>query len=76
MLLIQLDWLDEPQPSAEHTHRSLVNFSKFETGCSCLKENPSGTSFNPSGSQSRNQGGFNFIISEKQMIENKTDTQF
>ena len=40
------------------------------------KENPPGTSFDPSGSQSKNQGGFNFIIAEKQMIENKIDTQF
>ena len=40
------------------------------------KENPPGTSFDPSGSQSGNEGGVNFIISEKQMIEKKTDTQF
>ena len=33
-----------------------------------LKENPPGTSFDPSGSQSGNQGGVNFIIAEKQMI--------
>ena len=30
--------------------------------CSCLKENPPRTSFDPSGSQSGNQGGVNFII--------------
>ena len=29
IILIQLDWSDEPQPSAEHTHWSLVNFNKF-----------------------------------------------
>ena len=29
ILLIQLDWSDEPQPSAEHTHWILVNFSKI-----------------------------------------------
>ena len=29
VLLIQLDWSDELQPSAEHTHWSLVDFSKF-----------------------------------------------
>ena len=28
--------------------------------CSCLKEKPPRTSFNPSGSQSGNQGGVNF----------------
>ena len=32
------------------------------------KENPPGTSFDPSGSQSGNQGGVNFILVEKQMI--------
>ena len=40
-----------------------------------LKENPLGTSFDPSGSQSGNRG-VNFIIAEKKMIEKKTDTQF
>ena len=30
-----------------------------------LKENPPGTSFNPSGSQSGNKGGINFIILTK-----------
>ena len=30
--------------------------------CSCLKENPPRTSFDPSGSQSGNQGGVNFKI--------------
>ena len=29
VLLIQLEWSDEPHPSVEHTHLSLVNFSKF-----------------------------------------------
>ena len=29
VILIQLDWSDELHPSAEHTHWSLVNFSKF-----------------------------------------------
>ena len=38
------------------------------------KENPLGTSFGPSGYQLGNQGGVNFIIAEKQMIEKKTDT--
>ena len=37
--------------------------------CSWLKEKPPRTSFNPSGSQSRNQGGVNFKAAEKQMIE-------
>ena len=36
---------------------------------SCLKENPPRTSFDPSGSQSGNQGGINFKFSDKQMIE-------
>ena len=40
------------------------------------KENPPETSFDPSGSQSGNKGGVNFIISEKQMTEKKTNTQF
>ena len=30
-----------------------------------LKRKPLGTSFNPSGSQSGNQGGVNFIIAEE-----------
>ena len=37
--------------------------------CSCLKENPPRTSFDPSGSQSGNQGGVNFKVADKQMIE-------
>ena len=40
------------------------------------KENPPGTSFDPSESQLGNQRGDNFIIYEKKMIENKIDTQF
>ena len=40
------------------------------------KKNPPGTSFDPSGYQLRNQGGINFIISEKQMTKKKTNTQF
>ena len=40
------------------------------------KENPPRTSFDPSGSQSGNEGGINFIIVEKQMTEKETDTQF
>ena len=36
------------------------------------KENPSGTSFDPSGSQSRNQGGVNFIKTEEIVDEKKT----
>ena len=36
----------------------LVN---FEMGVLVKKENPLGTSFDPSGSQSENQGGVNFI---------------
>ena len=36
-----------------------------------FKENPPGTSFDPSGSQSGNRGGVNFIIDEKQMIKIK-----
>ena len=43
---------------------------------SCLKEKPPRTSFDPSGSQSGNRGGVDFIIVEKQMIEKKTDAQF
>ena len=37
--------------------------------CSCLKENPPGTSFDPSGSQSGNRGGDNFKAADKQIIE-------
>ena len=37
--------------------------------CSSLKEKPPRTSFDPSGSQSGNRGGVNFIIDDKQMIE-------
>ena len=37
--------------------------------CSCLKEKPPRTSFDPSGSKLGNQGGVNFIVSYKQMIE-------
>ena len=36
-----------------------------------LKENPPGTSFDPSGSQSGNRVGVNFIIAEKQIIKRK-----
>ena len=43
----------------------------FKLGVLVLKENPPGTSFNPTGSQSGNQGGVNFILAEKQMIKNK-----
>ena len=34
-------------------------------------ENPPGTSFDPSGSQSGNQGGVNFMIAEKKIIKIK-----
>ena len=37
--------------------------------CSCLKEKPPRTSFDPSGSQSGNQGRVNFKSADKQMIE-------
>ena len=37
--------------------------------CSCLKEKPPRTSFDPSGSQSGNRGGVNFKATDKQMIE-------
>ena len=37
--------------------------------CSCLKEKPPRTSFDPSGSQSGNQGGVNFKSAYKQIIE-------
>ena len=37
--------------------------------CSCLKENPPRTSFDPNGSQSENQGGVNFKATDKQIIE-------
>ena len=41
------------------------------------KENPLGTSFDPSGSQSGNQGGVNFIIANETNGEKEnTDTQF
>ena len=36
-----------------------------------LKENPPGTSFDPSGSQSGNQGGVNFIM----LTETKDDSK-
>ena len=41
----------------------------FKGGILVKKENPPGTSFDPSGSQSGNQGRVNFIISYKQNIE-------
>ena len=42
-----------------------------------LKENPPGTSFDPSGSQLGNQGGVNFITREEKNDEKEnTDTQF
>ena len=37
--------------------------------CSCLKEKPPRTSFDPSGSQSGNRGGVNIKAADKQMIE-------
>ena len=37
--------------------------------CSCLKGKPPRTSFDPSGSQSGNQGGVNFKSADKQIIE-------
>ena len=37
--------------------------------CSCLKEKPPRTSFDPSGSQSGNRGGVNFKVADKQMME-------
>ena len=37
--------------------------------CSCVKEKPPRTSFDPSGSQSGNQGGVNFKAADKKMIE-------
>ena len=39
--------------------------------CSCLKEKPPRTSFDPSGSQSGNRGGVNYKATDKQMIETK-----
>ena len=40
------------------------------------KENPLGTSFDPSGSQSGNQGGVNFIKTEETVDEKENqDTQ-
>ena len=39
--------------------------------CSCLKEKPPRTSFDPSGYQSGNQGGVNFKFVDKQMIEKR-----
>ena len=35
---MQLDWPDEPQPSAEHTHQSLDKFFKDFKLCSLLKK--------------------------------------
>ena len=41
------------------------------------KENPQGTSFGPSGPQLRNQGGVDFIMTNKSINENGIkDTQF
>ena len=41
------------------------------------KENPPGTSFDPSGSQLGNQGGVNFIIADETNDEKENiDTQF
>ena len=37
--------------------------------CSCLKEKPPRTYFDPSGSHSANRGGVNFKYADKQMIE-------
>ena len=37
--------------------------------CSCLKEKPPRTSFDPSGSQSGNQAGVNFIIADETIDE-------
>ena len=39
--------------------------------CSCLKEKPPRTSFDPSGSQSGNWGGVNFKVADKKMIEKR-----
>ena len=47
-----------------------------EMGVLVKKENPPGTSFDPSGSQSGTQGGVNFIIAEETNDRKKTDTQF
>ena len=44
--------------------------------CSCLKEKPPRTSFDPSGSQSGNRGGVKFEVADNQMMKNKTTTQF
>ena len=38
-----------------------------------LKENPLGTSFDPSGYQLGNQGGFNFIIANEKIDENESN---
>ena len=41
------------------------------------KENPPGTSFDPSGYQSENQGGVNLIIDDETIDEKENiDTQF
>ena len=37
-----------------------------------LKRKPSGTSLDPSGSQSGNQGGVNFIVANKTIDENES----
>ena len=47
----------------------LSNLVNFEIGVLVKKENPLGTSFDPSGSQSRNQGGVNFIIANETVNE-------
>ena len=39
--------------------------------CSCLKEKPPRTSFDPSGYQSGNLGGVNFKAADKKMIEKR-----
>ena len=41
----------------------------FKGGVPVKKENPPGTSFDPSGSQSGNQGGVNFIMANKTIDE-------
>ena len=52
----------------------LVN---FEMGVLVKKENPPGTSFDPSGSKSWNQARINFIKTEEIVDEKEnTDTQF
>ena len=70
-----MDQVNRSQVQSIHTGvlSILVN---FEMGVLVKKENPPGTSFDPSGSQSGNQRGVNFIKT-KEIVDEKEnqDTQ-